>query len=394
MLRTSISSSADPATASSSPRDARRLIRVDKLSVGSSECINAIIHGENSEALEILSGSLSGSVKCIYIDPPYNNNEVYNHYNDKDTHDIWLKSTVDHIKQLAPLLAQSGSIWISIDDWQVHYLKVALDEIFGRENFVSTIVWEHRRSRENRKVFSNNHEYILVYAKDIDRFKKTRNLLPYNQEVISRYKNPDNDPRGPWQSVSANVQAGHATDSQFYEVVAPNGRCHSPPNGRCWVYTKAKMEKEISANNVWFGKDGNSVPRLKNFLCDSKGGLTPHTIWTADEVGTTDHAKKELLRLFPNRPVFDTPKPETLIQRIIEIASDEGDLVFDSYLGSGTTAAVAHRLGRFYVGIEVGEHAVTHCAKRLRKLITSKKKNGYSGFDLRQADGFNFYRLV
>jgi adenine-specific DNA-methyltransferase len=194
--------------------------------------------------------------------------------------------------------------------------------------------------------------------------------------------------------VSANVQAGHATKSQFYEVVAPSGHRHSPPNGRCWAYTKEKIEKEIAANNVWFGKNGNSVPRLKKFLRDSKMGLTPHTIWTADEVGTTNQAKKELLRLFPDRPVFDTPKPETLIQRIIEIASDEGDLVLDSYLGSGTTAVVAHRLGRNYVCIEVGEHAVTHCAKRLRKLVGGKKTNGHSGADLLQADGFNFYRIV
>jgi len=393
MLRTSIASSSELVPVVSVPRDNRSLVRDNALSVGSPDCKNAIIHGENSEVLAVLGHRLRRSVRCIYIDPPYNNKETYNHYTDTDTHDVWLRGTVDHVRQLAPLLSDSGSIWISIDDWQMHYLKVALDEVFGRKNSVTTVVWEQRKSRENRKVFSNNHEYILVYAKDINQFKKTRNLLPFSQDVLDRYKNPDNDPRGPWQSVSANVQAGHATKGRFYEVVAPSGRRHSPPHGRCWVYTKERMDNEIAANNIWFGKDGRSVPRLKKFLCDSRMGLTPHTIWTADEVGTTDQAKKELLRLFPDRPVFDTPKPESLVERIIEIASDEGDLVFDSYLGSGTTAAVAHRLRRGYIGIEMGENAVTHCAERLQRLIAAEVENDSFGSDQETICGFGFYRL-
>jgi len=394
MFRTSSSSRPEPITPSTERTKARQLVRDDKLSFGASDHGNAIIHGDNNETVDLLKTDLSHTIKCIYLDPPYNNKEAYNHYIDKDSHDEWLINTVKHIEKLCDLLEEAGSIWISIDDWQVHYLKVELDKVFGRDNFVSTIVWEHRKTRENRKVFSNNHEYILVYAKNILEFKKNRNLLPYNEEVLSRYKNPDNDPRGPWQSVSANAQAGHATKDQFYEIVAPNGRRYSPPNGRCWVYTEERIKKEIAKNNVWFGRDGNAVPRLKRFLRDAKGGLTPHTIWTAKEVGTTDHAKKHLLSLFPQRPVFDTPKPETLIQRIIEIASDEGDLVFDSYLGSGTTAAVAHKLGRRYIGIEIGDHAVTHCAERLRKLITGGKQFGRNGSDRQGAGGFDFYRLI
>lgn len=387
-------SRSEPITPSSERTRARQLVRDDKLSFGASDQGNLIIHGDNNETVDLLKKDYHNSIKCIYIDPPYNNREVYNHYTDNESHDVWIRNITSHVEKLHPLLEKAGSLWVSIDDWQVHYLKVELDRVFGRENFVFTIVWEHRKTRENRKVFSNNHEYILVYAKNYLEFKKKRNLLPYNEEVLSRYKNPDNDPRGRWQSVSVNVQAGHGTKDQFYEIVAPNGRRHSPPKGRCWVYIEEKIKEEIANNNVWFGRDGNSVPRLKRFLRDAKGGLTPHTIWTANEVGTTDHAKKDLLKLFPHQPVFDTPKPEPLIQRIIEIASDEGDLVFDSFLGSGTTAAVAHRLGRRYIGIEVGDHAVTHCAKRLRILVADGKQGGRNESDWQGVGGFDFYRLV
>ena len=169
----------------------------------------------------------------------------------------------------------------------MHYLKVATDQVFGRHNFVSTIVWQQRTTRENRKVFSNNHEYLLVYAVDPRQFKAFRNPLPGSSEQFVRYKNPDSDPRGPWQSISANVQDGHATPAQHYEVVAPNGRIHRAPEGRCWGYTKPKMQKEIAAGNIWFGKDGTGVPRIKRFLNGHSIGLTPETLWTADQVGTS-----------------------------------------------------------------------------------------------------------
>ena len=230
---------------------------------------NAIIQGDNRLALELLKLRYLGKIRCAYIDPPYNNQERYNHYHDVQSHETWLRDVVASVKQIKPLLRPDGSLWISIDDRQVHYLKVALDEVFGRENFVTTIVWEQRTTRENRKVFSNNHEYVLVYATDIRQFKDKRGLLDWDAEVLSRFKNPDNDPRGPWQSVSANVQAGHATKSQFYSVVAPNGQRHRPPKGRCWVYNETRMKQEIADNNVWFGKQGDCVPRLKRFLRDA-----------------------------------------------------------------------------------------------------------------------------
>ena len=357
------------------------------------ESDNAIIHGDNQLALELLKQRYAGKIRCAYIDPPYNNQERYTHYEDAQSHDAWLSDVVACARRIRSLLRPDGSLWVSIDDWQVHYLKVALDEVFGRENFVTTIIWEQRTTRENRKVFSNNHEYLLVYAMEFGRFKDKRGLLDWNDEVLSRFKNPDNDPRGPWQSVSANVQAGHATKSQFYDLLAPNGRKHEPPKGRCWVYNEARMKKEIAENNVWFGKNGDGVPRLKRFLRDARRGFTPQTLWTAGEVGTNDHAKKHLLELFTKQAVFDTPKPEALINRVLCIASEPNDLVLDAYLGSGTTAAVAHKMRRRYIGIERGDHAATHCVDRIRKVIAGEQGGVSGSLGWTGGGGFHFYKL-
>ena len=276
---------------------------------------------------------------------------------------------------LKMLLTKDGSIWISIDDSEMAYLKVAADKVLGRENFAGTIVWQQRKTRENRAVFSCNHEYILVYAKDIKKFKKSRNLLPVGEDFInSKYKNPDNDPRGPWQSISASVQAGHAVPSQFYTIVSPAGIEFNPPKGRCWAYNEERMKKEIANGNIWFGLEGLNAPRIKKFLSTAKIGLTPQTLWAGDDFGTTDSAKKHLLSLFPHQEkVFDTPKPEELIRQILEIATNEGDLVLDSYLGSGTTLAVAHKLKRNYIGIEIGEQMTELVVNRLKSVIMGEK---------------------
>ena len=363
------------------------------LSYGDDNSGNAIIHGDSIPVLPILRKIYERQVRLVYIDPPYNNQEVYYHYLDNSTHDTWLRQMETHLCELEPFLSDEGSIWISIDDTGLHYLKVIADRVFGRHNFLSTIVWQHRITRENRRVFSNNNEFILVYAKNARAFKKKRNRLPVSSELLSRFKNPDNDPRGPWQSVSANVQAGHGTASQFYELVAPLGRRHVPPNGRCWVYTKAKMEKEIANNNIWFGYDGKGVPRLKYFLAQAKLGLNPHTLWSAEEVGTTDLAKKHLLRLLPDSHVFETPKPESLLCRILHIATNPGDLVLDTFLGSGTTAATAHKMGRRYIGVENGEHAVTHCVPRLRQVVDGEQGGISAEFGWKGGGGFQFFTL-
>ena len=367
---------------------------IAELSYGESGTGNALIQGENLRVLDILQSQYAGKIRCVYIDPPYNNQERYRHYLDTRSHEAWLDMMVARLQAIKPLLSIDGSLWISIDDRESHYLKVAADEILGRENFVATVVWQQRTSRENRNVFSNNHEYLLVYAIDRRKFLANRNLLPGGPELLARYKNPDSDPRGPWQSVSANVQAGHGTASQFYDLVAPSGKVHRPPEGRCWVYTKEKMQREIAAGNIWFGKTGEGVPRIKRFLKSSKVGLTPETLWLAGEVGTNDEAKKQLLKLFPDAGVFDTPKPEGLIRRVLEIATDPGDLVLDAFLGSGTTTAVAHKLNRRYVGIEHGEHAVTYCAARLRLVVDGEATGISNEVRWRGGGGFDFYRLL
>lgn len=368
------------------------LARVAQLSYGESGTGNALVHGENLRILNALNCQYAGKIRCVYIDPPYNNQEKYRHYPDVRSHEVWLRMMKERLKAIRPLLSIDGSLWISIDDNEVHYLKVATDAIFGRENFVTTVVWQQRKSRENRKVFSNNHEYLLVYAINQRKFRENRNLLPAGPALLARYKNPDADPRGPWQSVSANAQAGHATASQFYDLIAPSGKVHRPPEGRCWVYAKEKMYREIGAGNIWFGKNGQGVPRIKRFLSSSKVGLTPETLWLAGEVGTNDRAKKQLLKLFPQERIFETPKPEGLIRRVIEIATEPGDLVLDAFLGSGTTAAVAHKLNRRYIGIERGEHAVTYCAARLRQVVDGDSTGISNEVRWKGGGGFDFYR--
>ena len=344
-------------------------------SMGTSDSKNMLIKGNNKDILPELVGEFGGKVKCVYIDPPYNNGDSYHYYNDNVSEASWLKDISYVLMYLKMLLTKDGSIWISIDDSEMAYLKVAADKVLGRENFAGTIVWQQRKTRENRAVFSCNHEYILVYAKDIKKSKKSRHLLPVGKDFInSKYKNPDNDPRGPWQSISASVQAGHAVRSQFYTIVSPSGIEFNPPKGRCWAYNEERMKKEIANGNIWFGLEGLNAPRIKKFLSTAKIGLTPQTLWAGDEFGTTDSAKKHLLSLFPHQEkVFDTPKPEELIKQILEIATNEGDLVLDSYLGSGTTIAVAHKLKRNYIGIEIGEQMTELVVNRLKSVIMGEK---------------------
>lgn len=323
-----------------------------------------ILIGDNYDVIED-NKELISNVKLFYLDPPYNNKELYNHYDDRFQSDAWLENLTKLIEVCRKRLSNDGSIWISIDDNEMHYLKVALDRIFGKQNFVSTIVWNHRKTRENRSIFSTNHEYILVYAKDIKSFKSARNRLPISLEIVSRYKNQDNDPRGPWQSVSINVQDGHATKSQFYEIIGPNRKRHLPPNGRCWAYSQERFEELLKDNRIWFGKNNNGVPREKKFLSERRSGVTPHTLWLASEVGDTDSAKKYLLKMLPNGLVFDTPKPQKLIERIIEIATNVDDLVVDPFLGSGTTLAAAKLLGRRSIGIDKSEKVAAIARKRI-----------------------------
>jgi adenine-specific DNA-methyltransferase len=357
---------------------------------------NRLIFGDNLLALKALEQEFAGKVKCIFIDPPYNTGSAFEHYDDGVEHSVWLSLMRDRLELLRRLLPEDGSLWITIDDNEAHYLKVLCDEIFGRANFVATIVWEKRTTRENRRVFSFRHDFLLVYAREKSRFEATRNQLPLSEDVLARYKNPDKDPRGPWQSISANAQAGHGTKSQFYTLVAPSGKRHDPPKGTCWRYTQEKMQREIEQGNIWFGKDGAGVPRIKRFLRDNgEDGLTPETIWYAADVGTNDSAKKGIMDLLHDSSVFDNPKPEQLLDRVIHIATNPGDVVLDSFAGSGTTGAVAQKRGRRWIMVELGEHMHSHIIPRLKKVIDGEDAGGITeAAEWKGGGGFRYFHIA
>ena len=353
---------------------------------------NMLIHGDNLLALKALESQYKGQVKCIYIDPPYNTGSAFEHYDDNLEHSQWLQLMRPRLEILWNLLCEEGSIWISIDDDERDYLKVLCDEVFGRQHFLTSIVWQKRYSRENREAIGDSHEYILIYVVDKELFKVNRNFLPLTDKQRKAYKNPDNDPRGPWQSVSLLAQGYRP--NQMYEIIAPNGTVHTPPAGNCWKVIESEYQKALADNRVSFGTDGTGVPRRKQFLSEAKG-IVPWTWWPQDEVGHTGESKNEVNALFGNDISFDTPKPERLIERIIHIASNPGDLVLDSFLGSGTTAAVAHKMGRRYIGIEMGNHAYTHCKVRLDKVISGEDKGGITdSAKWESGGGYRFYELA
>lgn len=374
----------------------RILIEDPKYSYGDTESGNMLIHGDNLLALKALEQEYSSQVKCIYIDPPYNTGSAFEHYDDGIEHSIWLSLMRERIQVLYNLLdAKEGTLWISLDDNEQAYCKVICDEIFGRGNFVANVIWEKKYSPQNAaKWLSDSHDFILVYAKNKEAWHP--HLLPRTKEMDARYINRDNDPRGPWKASDATAQAGHGTKSQFYILHAPNGKDYSLPPGRCWLYTEPVMLEKIANNRIWFGESGTNVPAVKKYLSEVKQGIACKTIWFRDEVGDNQEAKKEIKQLFPHdENPFETPKPERLIERIITLASNTGDIVLDSFLGSGTTAAVAQKMRRRYIGIELGNHAYTHCYPRLKKVTDGTDQGGISkAQNWKGGSGFKFYELA
>ena len=352
---------------------------------------NMLIHGDNLLALKALEQDYAGQVKCIYIDPPYNTGNAFEHYDDGVEHSIWLGLMKERLVLLRNLLSDEGSIWISIDDDEQAYLKVLMDEIFGRQNFVNNVIWEKKFSPSNdAKWLSDSHDFVMIYAKNKNIWRP--NLLPRSEEMNSRYKNPDNDPRGVWTSGDCSVKTYSA--SMDYPITTPSGRVVNPPAGYCWRFSKEKFAELIADNRIWFGKDGDGVPRVKRFLSDVKVGITAMTIWKYTEVGHNQDAKKEV-KQFNSESVFATPKPERLIERILTLGSNEGDIVLDSFLGSGTTAAVAQKMGRRYIGVEMGNHAYTHCAVRLKMVVDGTDQGGISkAHNWKGGGGFRFYELA
>ena len=360
------------------------------LSTGDSDADNMLIQDDNLEALKALLPFYAGQVKCIYIDPPYNTRSAFEHYDDNLEHSKWLAMIWPRLELLRDLLAEDGSIWVSIDDNEAHYLKVVMDEVFGRSNFIDTVIWRKNYSpKSSARHFSSDHDYILVFARDPDSFQP--NLMPRTERQNKAYKNPDNDPRGPWKT--SDLSARNPYSLGKYSITTPSGRViEGPPKGRYWVIKKEKMEELHEDNRIWWGKNQDAIPQIKRFLSEVKEGRVPQTLWSYEDVGHTQDAKKETVKLFGNE-VFGTPKPERLIQRILHIATNPGDLVLDSFLGSGTTAAVAHKMGRRYIGIEMGEHAVSHCVPRLNKVIDGEQGGISKSVGWQGGGGFRFYRL-
>lgn len=352
---------------------------------------NHLIFGDNLLALKALEQEFSGKVKCIFIDPPYNTGSAFSHYDDGLEHSIWLGLMRDRLEIIRQLLAEDGSLWITIDDNEAHYLKVICDEVFGRGNFVSTVIWQKKYApKSDSKYFSESHDFILVYSKQFERFSLNR--LPKTEKQIGRYTNRDNDPRGAWKA--SDVLRNEVRDYAIFPVKLPSGREVMPPPGTSWRYTKEKFEALIADNRIWFGVNGDARPAYKRFLSEVTDTIPSTTIWLYDEVGHNDESKKEMRAIF-NEDLFATPKPERLLERILTLATNPGDLVLDSFAGSGTTGAVAHKMGRRWIMVELGEHCHTHIIPRLHKVIDGEDQGGISkAVNWQGGGGFRYYKLA
>lgn len=353
---------------------------------------NRLIFGDNLLALKALESDYAGKVKCIYIDPPYNTGSAFTHYDDGLEHSLWLTMMRDRLELLWSLLREDGSLWVSIDDYEMPYLRVLMDEICGRASFIACNVWQKRYSRENREAIGDVHEYVLIYAKNRETFKRTRNRVPLDDKSRKVYRNPNNDPQGDWRPIPMTAQGYRP--NQMYRIVTPTGAVHSPPEGRCWSMIESEYQRLLAEGRIYFGKDGSSQPNVIRYFSEVEG-FVPWTWWPHDEVGHTDESKKEIHALFGKADAFDTPKPERLLKRIIEIATNPGDLVLDSFAGSGTTGAVAQKMGRRWIMVELGEHCHTHIIPRMKKVIDGEDRGGISkAVDWKGGGGFRYYRLA
>jgi adenine-specific DNA-methyltransferase len=354
---------------------------------------NVLIHGDNLLALKALEQDYAGKVRCIYIDPPYNTGSAFAHYDDGIEHSLWLSLMRDRLDLLRDLLTSDGSIWISIDDNEQAYLKILMDEVFGRANFVTTAVWQKKYGAKSDSQFlSESHDYVVCYAKDRERLALNR--LQRTDAQDARYKNPDNDPRGAW--TSGDLLRNEERDYAIYPIIGPSGRKHMPPRGTSWRFTQEKFAELVADNRIWFGADGNNVPRLKRFLTEVADTVPATTWWEHKEVGHNDEAKKEVMAAVPeDAQVFGTPKPERLIRRILEIGSNPGDLILDSFAGSGTTGAVAQKMGRRWIMVELGEHCHTHIVPRIKKVIDGQDDGGITeAAGWKGGGGFRYYSLA
>lgn len=350
---------------------------------------NLILKGNNLIALHSLKAVYQGKVKLIYIDPPYNTGSDGFHYNDSFNHSAWLTFMKNRLEIAKTLLTEDGSIWLNIDDREGHYLKVLCDEIFGREQFLINFIWQKKYSPANdAKFFSDNHDHILVFAKNKNQFKS--NLLPRTAEMNRRYKNPDNDPRGDWKSGGFSVKS-YSKDYD-YPIETPSGKIVLPPLGGCWQTSKENYLKKVADNRIWFGKNGDTKPQLKQFLSEVQQGIVAKSIWLHEEVGHNQVARREMIGYF-GAFRFATPKPEQLLKRVIELGSNEGDLVLDFFAGSGTTCAVAMKMKRQFIGIEQMDYIETVTVERLKKIVAGAQVGISKAVNWQGGSGFVYAEL-
>ncbi len=354
---------------------------------------NMLIHGDNLLALKALEQDFAGQIKCIYIDPPYNTGSAFEHYDDGVEHSLWLSLMRERLELLMSLLSSDGSIWITLDDNEVYYCKVLMDEIFSRKNFVGSIIWEKADSpKMDPKFFSTRHDTILVYAKDIEKLKLNREKY---EEIPEHYNKIDSKGRR-YYLKPMRVMGGNVSESLFYPMIAPDGSEVLPISSKgqrtCWRWSKKKVEEESERIEWVNGKNGWSL--YFRIYADSSKGTPIQTIWTHTEAGSNRTSKAEINALF-GQDVFSTPKPEKLILKVINATTVPGDIVLDSFLGSGTTAAVAQKMERRYIGIELGNHAYTHCVTRLKKVTDGTDQGGISkAQNWKGGSGFKFYELA
>ena len=366
-----------------------RMLRPDDaLSCGDLAAENMLIQGDNLDALKSLMPYVARRVRSVFIDPPYNTGSAFEHYDDNIEHSTWLSMMYPRLELLRELLAEDGSIWVTLDDNEAHYFKIICDEIFGRKNFIANGLWQKRTSPDARIQMGAAHDHLLVYAKE--KSKVAFNRLDLDATQTTNFRNPDGDPRGPWASTDFTAQGWRP--NQMYQIRLPSGRVVDPPAGRCWSNVEPAFNELREQGRMWFGVDGDARPRVKNYLSEHEG-VSSWTWWTNAEVGHNQESKKEIHALFGADNAFDTPKPERLIKRILQIATNPGDLVLDSFLGSGTTAAVTHKMGRRWIGIEMGDHARTHCQPRLKKVVDGEQGGISEAVGWKGGGGFRFYKL-
>jgi adenine-specific DNA-methyltransferase len=383
----------------------RLLEPVVSLSYGEPDSPNMLIEGDNLDALKALLPYYAGQVRCVFIDPPYNTRSAFEQYDDNLEHSKWLSMMYPRLELIKELMADDGSLWVTLDDNEAHYFKVIVDEIFGRRNFIASIAWRKRDGAPNDRTIGSVHDHLMVWGKAKTAVSKATlaeqhfNLMTRTDKANAQYRvfteRSGPDPRGPFRKIdtTANGKGGRFVQSLFYGITNPyTGEEVWPRKGTCWRHKKSDMEALQADGRLYWGVDGQATtPMRKLFLHEAKAGMTTPTIW--EDTGLNQHASREMELMFGEKAAFETPKPEALLHRIIQIATNADDIVLDSFLGSGTTSAVAHKMGRRWIGIEMGEHARTHCQVRLVKVVDGEQGGISESVGWQGGGGFRFYKL-